>query len=305
MKRRVIALVFAAIILMGVVSARAFTNNSERVAAAISYLETSQNADGSWGSRAAIRDTSEILKVLHDVQPTSLSITPATDWINAYTITNNDYLARKVEAVAHTGTPEQADIDTLKAAIRNGGWGAETRYERDILSTIVIARALDSAGALDTATLESVVDYLISSQNNTQGDPGFGSFSYYDNSVSSIYITSEAILFLKANQTYIDVTAVCDNAGQFLLNSMNPDGSIGTKAYESLIAAKALLKLSSMTATQRDQLYGYIYSQQDAVVGSFDANPYSTAIGLSLFGNTAPNLAIKAPYTIRPITADR
>jgi hypothetical protein len=295
MKTKKVSLILSILIIMlsAALPVLAFTDDAERILAATDYLETHQNADGSWGGRSAARDTSEIVKVLHGVSPASVSIQPAVDWFSVYEPGNNNYLARKVYVMYTFATAAQSDIDKLLAAMDSDGWGASERLGHDIVSTIVIASALDKLGQLDDTTKEAIVTYIISLQNDD------GSFSYYDNRETSIYLTAEVILFLKSMPTYIDVTTVCEDAGGFLLCSQNADGSIGEHLYETLISAKALIKLTSMTAAQKNDLYSYIYAQQASVsgqpeYGSFDNDPYTTALGLSLIDGTAPNLSIRA-----------
>ncbi|MFC1855140.1 Ig-like domain-containing protein, partial [Thermodesulfobacteriota bacterium] len=290
MQRRLYVLAVSVIILMAAVIGRAipahaFADNAERAQAAINYLELQQNADGSFGSVTALRDTSEIVKALNDASPTSASIQPGIDWMSLYSPGNDDYLARKVDVMNISATANQADIDNLLSSLQTDGWGASSRHKKDILSTIVIARVLNTLGALDAETKDAILNYVISQQAVD------GSFSYYDSAISSVHLTADAVLFLKSMPTSVDVTVACESAGQFLLSSMVA-GQIGEHPYESVISAKALLRLSSMTTIQKDELYSYIYSQQ-AVDGSIGNDIYATALGLSLFDNSASNLTVR------------
>lgn len=138
---------------------------------------------------------------------------------------------------------------------------------------------------LDDAAQKDLANHILSLQ-----DPD-GSFAYTGKAGTSIYLTSEIILFLSDLPEYFAAGEACEDAGSYLLSVMNPDGSIGEHLYETLAAARALLKTSAMTSTQKDSLYSYIYGQQ-AANGEFGNNAFATAMGLDLLSGAAPNLGI-------------
>gem|GEM_PF-2246017 len=137
------------------------TAAEDAVADAVQWLKSNQNAGGSWGSQWEFADTADALRALRVTEPSAAEAAAGAAWIAAQTAPNHEYLARQIlalQGLALYPTVTDTLVDALIAA-RNaaewnsalpnwpeGGWGVDTGYETDCVTTAIALRALVAAG---------------------------------------------------------------------------------------------------------------------------------------------------------------
>ena len=160
----------------------------------LSWLSVNQNADGSWGTNAAITviDTTEVIKTKMNFG-NDASIQNAATWLTAQEAIAVDELSRKISSLSYNGTDTSSLISALiNAKNSEHGWGYNAGYSSTSLETSLALQALKSANYTDLATINSALAYLTGSQNPdggwgfSSGDPSTGS----GQADSNVYMTA-------------------------------------------------------------------------------------------------------------------
>ena len=137
-----------------------------------SYLEQSQNEDGSWGDAEALqpRDTAVVLDSLQRRGAAPASVALGRDYLASRPIANNDLVSRmaRLEGLAGPSgrlgsllsTRRPAAINTNIFNYPEGGWGIAEHFQSDVLDTALVLQALSVGGfrrpfasALETAAV--------------------------------------------------------------------------------------------------------------------------------------------------------
>lgn len=254
------------------------------------WLSASQNTDGSWGTNAstAVVDTAEVINAKMNFG-IDASIQNAVAWLTAQEITTVDELSRKVRSLAHVGT----DTSSLVAALISANnlenrWGYSADYSSTPIDTAFALQALKSANYTDQAVIFGAINYLLTTQNP---DSGWG-FTQDDD--SNVFVTAQVVSALAQYKATYQTNAQLASAATFLLTKQNPDGGIasGTSTvYESALAFIALIKSGQGQAQPLQNALNYLTTTQSAN-GSWNNDPYSTALALRALSNIKPDLAI-------------
>jgi hypothetical protein len=103
----------------------------------VSWLQTHQNADGSWGedSQSRLRGTSRAVEALCSANATGAAFQAGCDWLNDAVVLNNDYAARKLLTGVLVGSSTGGlGAIPLDRATAEGGWGFDGSHYRDLLT---------------------------------------------------------------------------------------------------------------------------------------------------------------------------
>ncbi|MEW6104164.1 MAG: prenyltransferase/squalene oxidase repeat-containing protein, partial [bacterium] len=239
----------------------------------VEWLVLNQNPNGSWGTETeypnlCLRDTSLVADTLCYLGTTNIAYSKAIQWIERETTTSSRAIARKIKPLADAGSDTTALIGTLTLSQNeDGGFGVGLGYESDVLDTILALQALKSANYSDATIIESALWYLISNQNE-DGEFGFDE--------SNVYLTSLAILTLNQYRRDYYLEEPINKASDWLV----------TQTPETLWE-KALM----YQAIMRKDLLDYILQNQREN-GSFEDDPYTTALCLRAIKDAAPDLIV-------------
>ena len=257
----------------------------------INWLRSSQAPDGSWGSVNNLRDTAEVINSYNLLKIFDGSYTNGVNWLGSTSLESNDFIARRIIALAGTGADVSPDITKLTSTQNaDGGWGYFGGYESNAMDTGVALHALRPALASNSNTVVKGLQYLISTQNL---DGGWNILS--DNS-EDISTTSMIILLLNE---YRNIYLLENNINQgitYLKSKQNPDGGFGSSpstVYETALAFLALVESGTDISTVAPQAINYLTSTQ-LPNGSWNDDPYSTALSLRASAIVKPNLSITA-----------
>lgn len=266
-----------------------------QIQSGLNYLSLSQNTDGTWGSAAStVEITSftvagiDALKSLN--QTTGSAYTIATTWLQSQSPVSVDYQAQRIRTLGLTDTSINALIpllDQLKHA-----WGGDDGYETDNLDTAFALQAFKTANYTDQNTIYPALGYLTSTQKT---DGGWG-FAQEEEGASNVYVTSIVLSTLaQFKDTYMMDQQIA-SATAYLLSKQNSDGGFGSGAstvYESALAFIALMESGQTQGLSLQNAINYLSTTQLAN-GSWNDDPYSTALALRALALVKPDLSIAA-----------
>src|SRR2546423_6385944 len=152
------------------------------VPAAISWLTSQQNADGSWGNdrarpRPAVRDTAEGALPIRLNAPHDPLVASALDALAATASGAVDLEARRLHALVSSGAAASLLASSALAALAearapDGGWGLARQFRfSDALDTALAAQALARSSAVAFEDWPAAAARLASLQNL---DGGYG-----------------------------------------------------------------------------------------------------------------------------------
>ena len=139
------------------------------VNSAVSWLESTQDADGSWGNSTALKAilTAEASIALRDSARIQVAYYKGLTWLENHATNNVDANARLTQALQPHGDDLTSNINSLTASqrngpIENGGWGLTGGYESSAIDTSLALAALNSAA--HSADAQAAIDFLKSNQ---------------------------------------------------------------------------------------------------------------------------------------------
>jgi large repetitive protein len=257
----------------------------------LTYLNTLQNSDGTWGSSTSLVETTnatvtavEALKSLS--QTTGSTYTNSTAWLQSQSPVSVDYQAQRIHALGLTDTSINAlipQLDQLKHA-----WGGDEEYETDNLDTASALQALKSANYTDQTVIFGAINYLLSTQNT---DGGWG-FTQGDD--SNVFVTAQVVSALAQFKGTYQMNTQLASAAAFLLSKQNVDGGISSNSstvYESALAFIAFTDSGQGQTLPLQNAINYLTTTQ-STDGSWNDDPYSTALALRALSNVMPDLSI-------------
>ncbi len=263
----------------------------------LNYLSTTQNPDGSWDSNTtdilpATREVLETFQILNETS--SLNYTDAIAWLQNQNLETTDYLSRRIYAFLVGGT----DIDVLLSYLDELelAWGGYDDYKVNILDTTLALQALKAINHPDIDTISNAIGYLIINQN-PDGGWGFPSTSSGQaSSGSNVYMTALVLKTFTVHSSLFNVQSSIDSAVSFLISKKNPDGGISDSAstvYETALAFDALVVSNADISSISRPAIDYLLNTQ-LVNGSWDDDPYSTALALRALASVKPNLTVSS-----------
>jgi len=262
----------------------------------LDYLYSTQNADGSWGGTNTSLTTkyiaiSEVLKTLALLETSKSS---AFESGNLYFISqpaeDTDYLIRRIEAKQDAGKDASQEISQiLSYQTADGLWGGAEGHEYDAVNTALVLSTLKTSGALGVNDTANILWYLQNSLKNADGSYGFNSND------GSVFVSS--IVLDALSQTKHEFAVDYSSTVNYLLSHQNQDGGFGggseSSVFETALAVIALLNAGADQSAYSSDAFNYILSSQ-MPNGSWDDDPYSTALALRVLTNVKPNLTISA-----------
>jgi subtilase family serine protease/prenyltransferase beta subunit len=300
MRKRI---VFIAVLLQMLLASFIFAETTQ-ITNGLNYLTSTQNADGSWtaGDESAIAtaEAIETLKLLN--QTGTINYANALSWLQNQSLESTNHIAERIYSLAAGGTDSTALVsymDELALA-----WGGYNDFTVDNLDTASALQALKSINYGNQTTIQSAINYLLVHQNT---DGGWG----FDNGdASNLYMTALVVKTLSQFKTTYNLQNQINSGAAYLLSKQNADGGFGSStstAYETGLAMEALIAGGVNLSNSSQPAINYLASTQLAD-GSWNIDPYSTAIALRAFAYFKPDIVItKEDITISkpdPVAGD-
>lgn len=263
---------------------------SPNINTGLEWLSNSQNADGSWGSYTglSVLDTTIVLDTLRYLSINNPAYTNGLAWLSNQSPLLTDFLAKKVKTLYMAGIDVSADLSALLNKGAGGLWGGDVDYTNTVLDTAFALEALNVANYSDQNIVSSSLWYLVSTQNP---DGGWG---FYQGDNSNVYVTAIVVDTLSKYKSIYTLQTPINNGVAYLLTKQNPDGGFGSSAstvYETALSFLALVASGADISTVAPQAINYLTSTQ-LPNGSWNDDPYSTALALRALAHVKPNLSI-------------
>ena len=280
---------------------------SQQVTNGLNYLTSTQNADGSWNGtlyKGGIPTTSNVIEALMiSGQGNSTGYSSAIAWLQTQDLTTTDYLSERIYALSVSGADESlllSYIDDMTYA-----WGGDDDSDVNNLDTAMALLALKNINYSDQTTINSAINYLLNSQN---ADGGWGFCSSSSKGCSdggadtNIYMTALISSTLQQFPQTTSIASAVNKATAYLISNQNTDGGFGPSSgsgqgistvYETALSLIALINISNGqgNAQALQNAIAYLTSTQQTD-GSWDEDPYSTALALRALVNVKPNISI-------------
>ncbi len=279
---------------------------SPAISNGLNWLNSVQSADGSWDSVSSTADiiptTSAALESLVLLSNnSSQNYVNAANWLAAQQIDTTRSLAERL-SIFSTST---ADKDVILSYLDNltRAWGGYDDYTVDILDTALALQALKAANYSDTTVLFQAINYLTTNQN-ADGGWGFRAATSVDaGDPSNAYTTA---IVLKALFSYNSLFLLQDSinkASAYLLSKQNPDGGFGSSpsnVYETALSIVSLIESGQGGALPLQNAINYLTSSQQTN-GSWNDDPYYTALALQALAAARPNLSVASISLSNPM----
>jgi squalene cyclase len=275
---------------------------STQIENGLNFLNYTQNQSGSWGSTPEsitneFLTTVEVLLLLEEVEIANTSAYQnGLLWIQNRADINTAHLAKRIQVLSTLGQDQITDISMLSSYRNlNGGWGGYQNIESGNFHTTLALQTLKAVNYSDQAVIQSAIDYLLSTQNT---DGGFG---FYSGDESNVYMTALVSSTLQQFPQTTSIATAINKTTSFLIAHQNTDGGFATSTgsgqgestvFETAYAYMALIS-ETTDATVLGSAINYLTSTQ-LPNGSWEDDPYSTALALRALANVKPNLSISS-----------
>ena len=288
-------LILVAIILLSIITSSAFAQ-SPQISTGLTWLNSAQTTTGNWPGVETNEyySTAAALDAVYALEPTSPVYTAGLQWMNVQMESPTDYLSRRIIALKRAGMNVSSELEGL-LLYRNsaGSWGATVGFDGnilDIIDTTLALTALNTAGYSDYPVLFQAVNFLTTNQN---ADGGWGVAS---GTTSNVYVTATVLKTLALyNNITFNVQSSVSKAAAYLLSKQNPDNGFGSSpsnVYETALALDALIASGANNITTVvSNGVGYLTTTQLSD-GSWNDDPYYTALALQALAKVKPNLSI-------------
>ncbi|MEW6416806.1 MAG: prenyltransferase/squalene oxidase repeat-containing protein [Nitrospirota bacterium] len=277
---------------------------SSSITNGLTYLQSTQSLEGYWGDVSEVPynsfvDTCTVAETLKYLNEIGTAYNTSIQWINTTEIFNSDYLFAKMLILAQAGIDISSIRDYLMS-LRNddGGWGATEGFTSDIKRTTLALQALKAVNYSDQTVIDNALSYLLSTQNT---DGGFGFYpspcSGCEGDESNVYMTALVSITLQQFQRTTSIATAINKATSYLIAHQNTEGGFGSSlstVYETALVYLALVgDPSTSSGLPLQNAINYLTSTQ-LPNGSWDDDPYSTALALRALANVKPNLSISS-----------
>jgi len=258
----------------------------------VDWLLLSQNPDGTWSSDARkFLDTYTALETLLSFNIDNPQVSIAINWVNGLYPDNTDDIAHKVLLLSLTEEDTTSELSALlDFQISGDAWGTDQEFSGDVLDTTLALQALKAVGHDDLETISYALAYLLSTQNE---DGGSG---FYEGDDSNVYMTALVLKVLSSYSSIFNIQSSINNAVSYLLTKQDTDGGFGSSpstVYETALAFEALVESGQGQAQPLQDAIKYLYATQ-LPNGSWNEDPYSTAMALKALARVKPNLSISS-----------
>jgi len=265
------------------------------------WFLANQNNDGSWGSQIdlAFVDSAEVTNALKSAGTGSAYANGIT-FLTSQSADSNDELSRKIISLAKAGIDFNAFLNTL-LGYRNsdGGWDYKQGPVSNSFDTALALQALKAANYSDTTVLYQAINFLTTNQNT---DVGWG---FTSKDPSNAYVTAMVLRSLSGYSSQFSVQSSISNAAAVLLakQTQNNDGGFGSSpstVYETALSVMALIESGQGTAQSLLNGINYLTNAQ-LPNGSWNNDPYSTALALQALAKVRPNLQLSSISLSKPM----
>ncbi|MBI5075871.1 MAG: hypothetical protein HZB62_11995 [Nitrospirae bacterium] len=287
MKRKVIGLtIWIFILLMTAAWAQ-----SPQVTSGLGYLSATQNADGSWGDAAYDEVLPSTVAVIETLRALKQQNPAAIAWLQAQELETTDYISERIYALSIAGTDKDLLISYLD--IESYAWSGMGGPDVDNLDTLLALLALNRINFADHGIISGVLNSLVSTQKI---DGGWGFNGEMDSRVDMTALVLQALSKFK---TTYNLTVPISNGVAYILAHQYADGGYGTLSstvYETSLAIIALIisgVSDQQSAISSQAAINYLSATQLAN-GSWNDDPYSTALALRALASVKPNLSISS-----------
>lgn len=292
--------VFAVVLVLFALAVSLAYAQLPQIPSGLGYLALSQNPDGTWDSATIAVDgataTGTVLDTLQLLNQTSAtSYTTAIAWLQAQIPSAVALMAQRSKLL---GLSETTALVAVADSVKHT-WGGDTGYETNRLDTSLALQALKSANYTDQSVIFPAITYLLSSQNP---DGGWG---FTQNDDSNVYMTAQVLSALAQYKTTYLMQQQITNAATFLVSRQNPDGGFGvgsSSVYETALTFIALIESGLTQGAPLQNAITYLMTTQ-LPNGSWNDDPYSTALALRSLSYVKPDLSIlPANIAVQPAT---
>lgn len=249
-------------------------NNSEAIERALSWLEYTQNKNGSWGNKESIKmvATSQVLNAYKIINKFDLNTQHALFYLRGTTADNNDYLARKILTLNSFGQNTNLFINKLYASGGGAyGWGVERGQVGDALTSTLALKAIKCISYSPIAA--NVNCGLVRYYTELQCSYPANRFGWKPQTTNpSIYVSS--IVYNSLNACYPEEAPVFEST--WITESQAVDGSFGNGLIDT---SSVILWISPLSTVQKQDAMNFLVSQQSPN-GSWNNDPYVTGLCL-------------------------
>ena len=243
--------------------------NRAALANAIPWIESQQNADGSWGANDNIHYliTTNVVEALKKSGEYNVAYYAGIAWLENHQASNVDFVSRKITSLNDRGNNLVDDLNYLQIAKQDpaqDGWGISENYKSSALDTVLVLNALSISGN-NVSGQTGAINFL---STNQLAD---GGWSLVNASVSDPWISAYVHTILASlNSSNTLVTTMLTNSTSFILAT--PDTS------SSLVLAQTALALfkSQELSVRVDQIITVLLSRQ-SVAGDW-SDVYTTSV---------------------------
>jgi len=285
-------------------------SQTEAITAGLHWLNISQNQDGGWDSLTATTTgyfaTASVLNSFEALNVTSQQYTSGLAWLQnqSFDTMSTTYLAPEISVLANAGISISSNVNAL-LSYRNldSGWGGYIKYSSTTFHTAFALQALKAAKYSDTAILYQAINFLIINQNN-DGGWGFRSASGAISADSSnAYVTALVLRALSSYNSLFLLQNPINKASSYLLSKQNIDGcfdSSPSNVYETALSVMSLIESGNVNTQAILNGLNYLNSTQ-LDDGSWNDDPYSTALALQALAAARPNLTVSTITESKPM----
>ncbi|PIV20895.1 MAG: hypothetical protein COS40_10190 [Deltaproteobacteria bacterium CG03_land_8_20_14_0_80_45_14] len=267
---------------------------SQSITNGIDYLISSQKPDGSWEGDTfgaeSIPTTVAVLEALKALNQTGTSnYTYAISWLQNQSLDTTDYLSERIYALSVAGSDKDLLLSYLDDLV--SAWGGYDEYGVNNLDTSLALLALKRIHYSDPNITSHGLGYLLSTQNS---DGGWG---FYLGDESNVYMTALVLNIFSQYKSIYNLQTQINNGVTYLFSKQNPDGGFGSSpstVYETALAFLALVESGTNISSVAPQAINYLTTTQ-LPNGSWNDDPYSTALALRALAHVKPNLSITPP----------
>jgi subtilase family serine protease len=276
--------------------------HSPIITSGFGWLTSEQTPTGNWPevNVSEYYSTTTALAAVYLLDPANPSYTTGFAWMTDQVVSATDYLSRRIIALKRAGADASAELTGLLLYRNiNGGWGGETAYASDALDTTLALQALKAANFSDFSVIYWAADFLMVNQN---ADGGWGFIPGYE---SNVFVTAHVLKALAPyNGVACSAQSSMDRAVLYLLSKQNHDnggfGSSPSNVYETALAIDALVAVKSTATLAMTDGINYLTTTQ-LPNGSWNDDPYATALALQALANVRPNLSLSSLSLSKPM----
>ncbi len=266
------------------------------ISTGVDWFIANQNADKSWGgitsSVTPFNATAAAVSALKICGNTGSAANDGLNWLNGQTPDSVNFAAERLLTNAIAGLDTTSDLNQLISWKNNidGSWGLDGEYSNDIVEVAITLQALHAANYANYSNLFQAVNFLTTTQNS---DGGWGASA---GDASSTYVTAFALKALNVySSVFINQNSI-NKASAFLLAHQNIDGGFGdspSTVYATALSIMSLIESGQGSTQTILNGINYLASTQ-AADGSWNDDPYSTALALQALAEARPNLAVSS-----------